>query len=250
MHRSIAQFHTTTTKRTTHFLVAAVGVLAFFSLMPTASATAIGTFNEANCGGGGVTVTLTTITWSPAGTAPGTGCIITGIGTSLTFSGGTLGPGVTGNIKNLTSGGGSVDMFMTFPTTPALDFVLDGFSLPAAPSNGTNCAGTTSGQTCIVVAGSPFLLTNNGNGTTGVGLTAFGHIVDAGVTSNWVGTFTTQLTVGPGTVQTTILGGGSEASTQSAQFTATAVPEPVSLIMIGAGLMGIALLTKKSKIRV
>src|ERR1017187_4920220 len=61
-----------------------VGVFAFFSLIPTASAVPIaGSFSVANCGGGGVILTPNAITWVPAGTASGAGCIDTGINTNV-----------------------------------------------------------------------------------------------------------------------------------------------------------------------
>jgi hypothetical protein len=242
MHRKLARFNSS-------YRYMALGAVALFcSLTPSASAAAIGMLNEANCSAGGVMVTETTITWLPLGTLAGTGCISTGSGTNVTYSGGTLSSGVTGNIEDLTSPGGIVNDFMTFQGT-TLDFVLDGFTTPTT-TNGTNCASTTVGQTCVVFSGSPFLLTNLGGGDTAVALSAFGTIVDGGVTSNWSGSFTTQLTETPGAIQTTELGGGSISSTQSAQFTLTATPEPGSFtMMVGAGLLALAFAAQRRKAR-
>lgn len=227
----------------------ALGALALCSLGPKAMATAVGTINEANCGGGGVTVGATTITWSPTGTVAGTGCIETGLGTSVTYSGGTLGTGVVGNIMNLTAGSLPQDGFMTFEGT-TLDFVLNALQVPSAPTNGTSCATLTAGQSCIVFAGSPFLLQDDTNGDTTVSLQAIGTIVDDGVTSNWQGAFTTQLTQTPGSIQTTILDDGSISSTQSAQFTVSSIPEPASVGMIGVGLLALGMIARKRKARV
>jgi len=225
----------------TRFAVVATAAVALF-LAPgfsgRASAAAFGPYNIANCSGGGATVTLTTITWSPAGSVGGTGCFNTGIGTNLTYSGGVIGPAATGNIKNLGPGTPlPVDQFMTILGT-SLDFVLT--SLGPGSAN-TNCAALLVNQSCSVAAGSPFVLTLLAGNQTGVSLAANGTITDAGVLSNWFGAFTTQLNVTPASVQTTILGGGSVASTQSGQFTVeiAAVPEPEAFAMT---LMGIAFL--------
>ncbi len=212
--------------------------LALLGWSGTAMATAIGPLSVANCSGGGVTVSATSITWTPAGTVAGTGCIDTGIGTNVTYSGGTLGAGVQGNIKNLTASGPSTtDQFMTFQGT-TLDFVLT--SLGPGSSN-TNCSGLAQGASCSVFAGSPFLLTNLGNGSTGVSLTASGSVTDTGVTTFWTGAFTTQLNLDAATIQADILGGQSISSTHSAQFTIASVPEPTTLSMLllgGVALMG------------
>ncbi len=225
------------------YLLAAI---ACFGVSSTAMATAIGSLDVANCSGGGVTVSATSITWSPAGTVSGTGCIDTGLGTSVTYSGGTLGPGVAGNIMNLTAGGGSVDSFMTFSGT-TLDFVLTGLG---PGSINTACGSLSSaGQSCSVIAGSPFLLTYISSGVTAVSLSAFGTITDNGITSNWFGSFTTQLNMTAGAIQTTELDGGSISSTESGQFTVTAVPEPASVSMFALGglaLLGVRFRSRKS----
>jgi hypothetical protein len=231
----------------------ALGILAFFSLVPNASANALGSMNEANCGGGGVSVSSTAITWLPLGTSAGTGCIITGAGTNVTYSGGTLGAGVTGNILDLLAGGGAVDDFMTFQGT-TLDFKLTGFL--TYPSDSTNCSSISPGQTCVVfdVASggpfdSPFLLTDLGGGNTEVSLTAYGTVLDGGVLTDWSGSFTTQMTMDPGTVQSTILGGGTISSTQSGSFLLSAVPEPATWTMLAAGLIALSLVARVRRVR-
>jgi len=214
----------------------------------TAMATAIGPLNVANCSGGGVTVSATAITWSPNGTVAGTGCIDTGLGTNVTYSGGTLGAGVAGNIKDLVVGGPSpTDQFMTF-TGSSLDFVLTGLG---PGSSNTTCSGLAVGASCSVFAGSPFLLTNLGGGNTAVGLSANGTITDGGVTSFWKGAFTTQLNLDASTIQSDILAGQSITSTHSGQFVVSAVPEPTTLSMLlcgGLALMGTKLRRRKSNL--
>lgn len=216
----------------------AIGILAFISLAPVASAAAVGFLTEANCSGGGASVTTDTITWLPAGTVSGTGCIDTGAGTDVTYLGGTLLPGDTGNIMNLVAGGAAVDQFMTFEGT-TLDFVLDGFETDFTTTYGTNCAAASAvpGATCVVFTNSPFLLTNLGVGGSGVSVTAFGTVTDGVAVTDWSGSFTTQLSIDVGTIQTDELAGGTVTGTQSGQFTVTYTPEPASWSMIAAGLI-------------
>jgi hypothetical protein len=168
------------------------------------------------------------------------------LGTSVSYSGGTLGSNVNGAIKNLTLGGGSVDMFMTFTSTP-LDFVLNGLG----PGSSTICSGAIGlNQTCSAAAGSPFILTNLG-ANTGVSLTAFGTANDGTTGSaSWTGAFTTQLAGLTLSQVLTIIGdGGHIDSTHSASFTVTSatVPEPATLSMMGIGLLGLGLLRRRKK---
>jgi hypothetical protein len=209
--------------------------MACFGISGTAMASAIGSANLTNCINGGFTISVSSITWLTAGTAPNTGCFNTGIPTSVSYSGGTVSSGATGNIKNL-SLSGSVDQFMTIQgTSPLLDFVLTGFGSPGTTN--TACDATNL-HSCIIAAGSPFSFTNNTTGVA-VGLSAEGTITDGGVTNQWIATFQAEL-VGTtdAAVQTTLLGDGSISSTYLANLTInsqTATPEPGTVALFLAG---------------
>lgn len=230
-------------------LVQPLTLLAFSCVYFTGSAIAspIGTLNVTNCAGGGITVTTTDIIWSPTGTSPGTGCIVTGLGTNVSFSGGTIAAAEVGNIKNLSAGGGAVNEFMTFPSLGPIDlnFVLTNFG---AGSSNTNCASAnTPGATCSVVAGSPFILTFLGNiggiPNTTISLSAFGTVSDANGISNWSGGFSNNRNLTPGTIQALVLAQGFGESTYAGQFKIemAGVPEPMTALLIGAGLVLLAL---------
>lgn len=214
--------------------------LASLVLVSGAGAAVTGTASFVNCSGGGVAVSGAAIVWTPIGSQAGTGCMTTSTGTSLVYSGGSVGPSATADIKNLTVGGPAlVDNFINIlGTAPLIDFQLSGLLLPSAPTNGTNCAGLGVGQSCVVASGSPFLLTATVTGTN-IGLAMTGLVKDGvGLTNGWSGLFTTQSTLTAGTIQTTILGGGSVNSSYSG---VVIIPEPgtVSMLLLGAGLLGL-----------
>jgi len=227
------------------YMLSAIAAVSFFT--SSASAYVIGTITENPCSGGGVTVTATTITWSGTCTPPG-GNVNTGLSTALSWTGGTLGPGVNGTIKNLTSGGGVVDQFMTFPApSPVLDFVLTLLG-PGSPNIGmAACAAANSNGApgCSIVAGSPFILTYD-NGSTDVALHALGTIVDPGAPSQssiWSGGFSVTIAnQTPSQVYNTFVTAGSIQVGQQGQFTLTTVPEPgtVGMLLIGGVLVAFA----------
>jgi hypothetical protein len=167
----------------------------------------------------------------------------TGAGTGLTYSGGTVDPGVFGNLTNITAGSIPVDQFMVFAPNPGLDFILTGLGPGSA---NLNCVGLGIGQSCSEAAGSPFVLTSLGSNTI-VSFTAFGTVEDAGVTSFWSGTFSTQVNKNALTIQSLLASGGSVGSTYSGQFD-VAVPEPstVSMLMAGVALLGAGLLRRRA----
>ncbi|HKT36048.1 MAG TPA: PEP-CTERM sorting domain-containing protein [Nitrospira sp.] len=213
--------------------------LFLFAIVTPAFATPLGSFNVANCSGGGVTISETSLTWLPLGTVAGTGCIDTGAGTNIVYSGGTLGGGVAGNLSNLSlSSALPLNNFMTFSGS-TLDFMLTG----GGPGAGSIlCGGLLVGQSCSIAAGSPFILTSLGSNTL-FSFNVFGTVADATGTSTWSGAFTSQFNMTAAAIQTLLLAGGSITSTYSGQFTLTpltSVPEPATLAFLGFGMAGLA----------
>lgn len=246
---------------------AVLGLSACLLLAASAMASPIGQLNVTNCNGGGVQVTGTTITWTPAvaAPAPGAGCLTADTGTNVTYTGG--GPLVSGDttgvIKNLNGSTPSpLANFIVFTDQPILHFDL----VSIGPgSNSVACSATVdpNNASCSPFAGSPVILTPNGAGTSAT-LSARGTAGDSsGVPSNWLGSFTTQFpNITPAQLQdainngTTITGfclAGTCTSTFSGSFVATvnpSVPEPMSLVLIGSGLIGLAFLNKSRKSKV
>ena len=114
--------------------------------------------------------------------------------------------------------------FMVFPAnasnpTQTLNFFLTNafaFTPPAlyqgAGSTACATASGTAGDSCVVFAGSPFLLTENSNGTTDVKLFAAGTVQDPNTpasSSVWSGTFETNLPGNISAVYAAICGAGN-----------------------------------------
>ena len=226
-----------------------LAVLALATLPPSASASVIGHLSVGNCAGGGVIVTAPLINWELGSPVA---CLQAGLGTDL-FSNGVFIPvvGPIGTINDL-PGIPGVTGFMTFPSTiGALAFNLapvGGFDPGAAYPDCTSSPAI--GFSCTITAGlltpSPFILTTTSTGTA-VTLLAHGDIFDPtdGVESFWQGAFTTQINgQTPLQIRNTIVAGGSISSTYSGEFDVV-VPEPVSLVLIGAGLIALAAIKRR-----
>ena len=224
-------------------LILGLALLALATLPPSASASVIGDLTFANCGGGGVVVTISTIDFElpPLG---GNGCIMTGLGTTVTFTGGTgvITTNEAGTVNDLgfpppLSGNTG---FISFPGV-----TFDLLAIGAGVAN-TACTNTfdPAAPACSVFAGSPFVLTPGTLGTT-IAFSVSGVTNDASSVHNaWEGTFSTQLIgITPFSIQQTILTSGSFTKTYS--FDGEVVPEPVSMGLIGGGLIGLAVLMRR-----
>jgi hypothetical protein len=148
------------------------------------------------------------------------------------------------------SGLGSVT-FLTFAgngvTHTAIVYTLTAVLEPAIT---TNCAGLGQGQSCVVVAGSPIELTLEGSGTTAT-LNLSGTVNDGTTAVPWSGKFSATFpTTSPATLQSEILGGQTVTSSNSGSFFSAStptVPEPTSMTLIGAGLIGFAFVVRRKK---
>ena len=233
----------------TKILLLALTVVASVTLVPVASASVIGHMNFVNCANGGVNVTATSIDFVQP-FAGGTGCIVTGANMMVSYTGGgPLVGGVTGTDNDLVFGGPPSQNlnFLSFTGNTNLHFNLTGVG-PGVVN--TICAASNNPNlpACSTVAGSPFILAPNANGTS-VTFTVNGIATDSGPnTSTWTGAYTTQINgQTPAQIQSIINGGGSEFSTYSfdGDVNVQVVPEPLTMGLIGGGLIGLAIFGRR-----
>ena len=229
----------------TNLGMSAVCGVAFLCSVTSASATVSGHLDLANCSGGGVTVSATSIDFLPAG--GGAGCILTGSSTNVSYGAGlTLGSGILGSIKDLVFNPANppVPGFMTFTGTP-LNFTL---TLLGPGVLNSICSTTLDPNqpSCSVGGNTPFILTPTSTGTS-ITLSARGTVSDGtSPASNFLGAFTTQVSnVTPDSIRATIQNQGSITSTQSGDFSITVVPEPSTISMAALGGLLVAFAARK-----
>ncbi len=199
---------------------------------------------------GSVIVDDENIDWTPPGSGEGVFNIDPFVNTGFfTALGGTSGTMLDLNLATAPVGVPNLNIvdFMTFAAAPTLTFTLD-YIAPGPFSSAACFDAPAAGQVCTF-PGSPFGLSNATAGTSVVDLVLRGMVTDGSgdLPSTFVGTFSTQFNVPyQQLLDIVFVQGGSVNNTYSATLEVNQIPEPGTVLLFGAGLLGIAWLRKRS----
>lgn len=215
-------------------------------------------------GTGTVTVTDSSITFNEDNTTPPGSSTAVGVGTTVTFDGGSLAPGQPIDINGgaaITPTTLAAGVPVTFPDTSTLSMTITSFG---PGSSNDNCAGLMIGQSCSPIPGSPIILTYtsgpNPEGTTGGSTDAVlpvsGTASDGtGTPSTFTGSFSATIPdQNPDQLQTlfaTNTGASFTQSTYSGSIVASAVPEPreASVIVAASLFIGLAFFKRRKQLQ-
>jgi len=243
-------------------------LVVVLSLGGCAFASPIGTLGIGSSGT--VTATLTSILFTTdagvIGVCPGAPCNgDVNSATTLAFNGGPLVTNEGILINNGQAfgtpppvGAGFFNPFLQFANHPGLTFTLLGVN---PGSSNTNCAGLATGFSCSIQEGatvSPVVLTASGAGSN-VSISMFGIASDGTGSSSWSGQFAATIpNMTPLEIVQFFCGADAVCSASeianspsltvrstSGSFFATAVPEPSTTVLLGAGLVLLSLTLRR-----
>jgi len=157
----------------------------------------------------------------------------------------------TGNAPVGVTLGGNGLLFLTFAPSgalpvPDIQFYLT--RLDAGVGGTGSCAApAAAGQTCTLT-GSPVTFLNGGsnNSSATITMTGLARRISTNEFDPLTMVFTAQFNTPYQTVLAALAAQGTITQTYSASFTATAIPEPVTSLLIGSGLLALGFLRRRS----
>lgn len=232
-------------------LLALAGAAGFAALSLSADPIS-GTVNIS----GSVAVGETTIDFQPPAGPPSGTFVVSNTGNTGSFAGLANTTGTILDLNDTLQPPGQtftpLNGFVTFTAAPNISLNLTGID-PGTYSSADCFTLPAAGQTCTPPStgngfASPFNLSNTSATTSTAAFTVFGDAVNTatGESNPFIGVFSTQFTVPYQTLLQEVAS-GDIATSYSSTFTATTVPEPMTPILLGSGLVGLAMLRRRRR---